>query len=567
MLARCALALGAWSAGAALAFAQPAAGVGQCSSLLARNQVGAARQCFETAREQAAAKGDRRTEALAHHGLGKILIIEQKHPAARGELEQALAFFETTDDRVATGWILLDLGTVLWEIGGPSDSEAPFRRALAAFEAASHPVGRAETLYKLTFALPPGAELWNTLEQGLDRAKELKNRRLEGLILHQWGDRCFTGGDYACASDRLDRAARLLEETRSRAALARVLTSQGRLYRYHGQMERALALYRQALAIHEELGDQQGILQSTDAVAVAYQALGQTTQALGYYRTALRLARRSGSPEALGRQLAHLAATCNETGDYARAVELLDEAGRVRAPLSRQYQDLSRAFVGLHRYEEALQAAEKAVAAASEPRRPDMLVDSLYGRALAKDKLGRAGPALADAEEALAVLEQIRARLVPIDYMKGGFGAQYQRVYSFLIGQLHRAGRHDRALEIAEQGRARAFLDLLATRDLTPRRSDHAQLVELREVERGLRTKGIDPAASPGSRPVSLVSDAGEAETASLRRRWEGANADLKSLVAAPPFSAAQAGAAATRLRSTVLAYWVGEDATYLWVV
>jgi CHAT domain-containing protein len=55
--------------------------------------------------------------------------------------------------------------------------------------------------------------------------------------------------------------------------------------------------------------------------------------------------------------------------------------------------------------------------------------------------------------------------------------------------------------------------------------------------------------------------------TEPLLARWRTAAAELKSFVTAEPFSAAQMAAAASRLRSTVLTYWVNRDALYIWVV
>jgi CHAT domain-containing protein len=89
--------------------------------------------------------------------------------------------------------------------------------------------------------------------------------------------------------------------------------------------------------------------------------------------------------------------------------------------------------------------------------------------------------------------------------MRRGFADQYRRLFSAAIELHHQAGRSAEALETAEQARARAFLDLLAASEVQPR--------------------------------------------------------------SAEPLSAAQVASAAARLRSTILAYWVNPDATFLWVV
>ena len=194
------------------------------------------------------------------------------------------------------------------------------------------------------------------------------------------------------------------------------------------------------------------------------------------------------------------------------------------------------------------------------------MADALVGRARAKEKLGQAAEALADAQEALRFFERLRARSIPTDFMRSGFSSTRQELFAFMIDLLVREGQYERALETAEHGRARAFLDLLATRELEPRRADGAQLVALRDVERGLQEDGVDPADVAAAAPAPVLRGDGR-RTAALWQQWQSAGSDVKSLVSASPFSAAQATAAAARLRSTVVAYWVSPVATYIWVI
>jgi CHAT domain-containing protein len=206
------------------------------------------------------------------------------------------------------------------------------------------------------------------------------------------------------------------------------------------------------------------------------------------------------------------------------------------------------------------------VALAGPGSGPDARAGALEKRARAKAALGRLADAQADALEALERLERLRARMIPTDFMKSGFSGEHGLVFSTLIDVTLRLDQPDRALEFAEHGRARAFLDLLATRELEPRPGappGPADLKTLRGIERSLVAKGVDP-ADPGT-ASSLVVRGGE--VAALWQKWQSAGPDLKSIVAAPPFSAAQAAATAKRLRSTLVAYWVSARVTCAWVV
>jgi CHAT domain-containing protein len=161
-------------------------------------------------------------------------------------------------------------------------------------------------------------------------------------------------------------------------------------------------------------------------------------------------------------------------------------------------------------------------------------------------------------QESLHVLEGVRAHLVPNDFMKRGYGETAQRAYRDCIRLLEHTGQPGSALEVAEDARARAFLDLLATRDLQVKKAHQAQLASLRS--------GAGPVdkmtSAPGSTAVLMRGGSSGAALSS-----DSADPDLRSLVAVPPFSVPEVQATARRLNSTVLSYWVGDDATYIWVI
>ena len=135
------------------------------------------------------------------------------------------------------------------------------------------------------------------------------------------------------------------------------------------------------------------------------------------------------------------------------------------------------------------------------------------------------------------------------------------------LGEVHLGkAQYPAAREQLEQARARAFLDLLTTRELAPRGSDRSQLAGLREMEKKLREAGIDSAGKTGSTTVPLTVRGADSDALALWQKWQTVDSELKSLVSARPFSAAEVSAAAARLRSTVLAYWVSPESTFIWV-
>ncbi len=507
-------------------------------------------------------------EARARWGLGTILNKEAQYPAARAELEQALALFETLSDRLHTARAYTELGFAAWGMGEDKQGQASYRKALAEFEAAGELPGKAGVLYSLAFLEPDGPERDRLMRQALELAEQLGDQTLQGKILHSQGDRAFYRGDFAAAMEKLEQAAQCLEQARARPELARVLTSLGRVYRAHGHPDRSLEFYRRALKIQEEIGDQQGIIQSIDIIGTAHTEMGQHRQALEYYQRAVALAQKTGSAGIVNAKLMNLAGSYVELREYGRAAAILEKLAReTPQPEARIYSYLSQAYTGLGRYRLALRMAEKAVDRSRESGDAEFLPYSLWKRAFAGQKLGNIAEALGDTREAIHAMEQLRARLVPTDFMKRGFAELPQELYGFAIALLHQSGRHPEALEIAEQARGRAFLDLLASREVQAKPADRTQVAALRELEGQLRSKGLDPAEARRGASYPLLLRGGDPELASLWSRWQSAEPELKSLVSATPLSAAEMAATAARLHSTLLSYWVGPEATFLWVV
>ena len=181
---------------------------------------------------------------------------------------------------------------------------------------------------------------------------------------------------------------------------------------------------------------------------------------------ALALARETESTLLIDTQTAALALDLIDTDDPARGVTMLQEVV-ARDPF-RYYlfsSGLARGYFRLGEYSRAVEAANLAISQAKEHDTLDRVESAFELRAKAREKLGQYGEALTDVQEAIALVERVRSDVVPTDSMKRGFAEQHQWLFTHAIDLLHRLGRDREALAAAEQGRARAFADLLASRD------------------------------------------------------------------------------------------------------
>jgi CHAT domain-containing protein/tetratricopeptide (TPR) repeat protein len=512
--------------------------------------------------ESAIASNDQPAQALAHEGLGSIFLRKADYPAAKNESEQALSLYRLLQDPVSEAQVNNLLGSVAYAVGDRPLAREYYHKALTSFDSWNMLREKAVLLRDLQMAGEADGE--KLLEQSLAAARQVGDKTLEADALHNLGDQLFEKGEFDGAQDRYDQAAKRFQETGNDLSLARVLTSEGRLQRVHGHPEKALLLYQEALKLQEKVGDRLGTVQSINAMAVSYGALNEPAKSAEFYQQALTMAEKTGSPHLINFERSRLASAYIELGRYQEGAELLEAL----APKDADYADfdylnLGEAYSRLGRFQLAAETESKAIAIAQAAKNWQVLPGAFLVRAGDEDKLGKRVEALADAQEALHVIEGVRAHLVANDFMKRGFSETGQLAYSECVRLLEQAGQSGHALEVAEEARARAFLDLLATRDLQLKAASQEQLASLRKGQGESPGEAGKANDEPGS-PDGILMRGGRADTARANRPPDP---ELRSLVSVQPFSLPDVQSTASRLNSTMVSYWVAPEATYIWVV
>ena len=163
---------------------------------------------------------------------------------------------------------------------------------------------------------------------------------------------------------------------------------------------------------------------------------------------------------------------------------------------------LAQALAGLEQWDAALAAADAAVAGARNPGKADVFPEVLMTRATIRRSAGRADLALADGQEALDALERLRTKLVPDDFLKAGFGDRLKSASSLTIGLLAASGRHADAMLAAERARGRAFVDLLASKDITIKNGTRVNAAAVEPAGAGAGAAGAPSAAHRRLRPA-----------------------------------------------------------------
>ena len=484
----------------------------------------------------------RTQEGWALYALAAVAANQSRFLPAREYGVQALAIFEATGDAGGVGRASLLTSRATEMAGDLTEAERLARQAIAAFTETGDRPNRARARERLwRAARMTGSQKTEQIAEAIADARSGNNPGLIAEMQHSLGDGYFVNGEYEKALESLQQAAQLFQDAGPGRLvdLGTVHNSIGRLYRVHGQMQAALDAQLKALEIHERAQSPFELTQSLNAVASVLLAMNQPDRARTYQDRALASAERIATPRILDFLNGNLANILLSQGEYARAATVLEGvvARGVDGYPHLRLGMLSGAYWRLGRFAEALAAADKMVAACDSVPPPDCIT-AYHRRTDVNLALGNDAAALADIRSAIARTEELRTKLVPSDFFKERYSALSQDAYGLAITlQLRQQHTRD-ALETAELGRARAFLDLLASRDVAS-----------------------PPEAAPAPSAVAPRDARGpQTDVAAFIRQ-------LPSSVAARAATADDLAALAARLSSTLLMYWVTPDEVCIWVV
>ena len=412
---------------------------------------------------EAEAAGDQAVAGLAEVALARLKSMLGDRPSAERWYAAAEVRAVAHDLARTQAFVLYLRGNDAYARGDHVEAAARWRAALPLFERAGALEDRAQVLRALAFVVPL-REAAPLLEEALVLARRASAAPLEALVLHGLSDTAYLSGEWSkalalvtTALPTLDRLGTPIEQARARLSLAR-------LHRSHGSADQSLAEYRRAETLLAPLDRALGLSTAWATLSGGLLQLGKFDGALVAAERAIAVAKASGND--IDATFAALvgAETLLSLARPADALALIDASPRVgngrRSLVVRRAYALSL----LGRHAEALAAAQ--VADGIEGSVLEAIPANLATLAEVRRRAGELTAALADSKEAVAVLERLRGNAVPVDELRVGFDDGYQWVHGRLVRLLSDTGGHGDALVAAERARARAFTDLLSSREL-----------------------------------------------------------------------------------------------------
>lgn len=452
---------------------------------------------------------------------------------ARDLLLASLPLRRKSPDRFAEGDTYNDLGVITRWLGELEDARDHFERVPALKRTTTIPN---DPLVMLT----AGPVYWQLgeLQKAIDtetaalefwQTREFENREGQAYVRNILGQFALQLGDTTQALRHASEARRIYQSKGHLTGVVETTTRLGTVYDALGEQERALRLYREALALAETIHDRGGQANALLNMGKTLTALERRTEARQSLQKALAMLRK-GNRDETHVQLALGNAAKNDTAAieaYRRVVELTDRSG------------------------DAAPRAEAQLAIARIQRD--------------RGKLSAALQSLSAAQE---IVEMLRVRIANPE-VRASYLAARQKHYDLTIDVLMRMKRSDEALDVSERARARALLDSLQI----ARIRDTAVDAQLLEREEKLRQR-VSGKATALTRLTAAQRDGAEGRV--LRSEVESLLAQHQQVRG--EIARAGGGESAAVLRThevqrlldretLVLEYALGESASYLWVI
>jgi CHAT domain-containing protein len=367
--------------------------------------------------------------------------------------------------------ILSRLGSGSFALGDYSKSLESFSQALQLYRAAKNTNGESIVLNNLGTVYSSLGQYAKALEyyqQSLSISREIKDISNEGKLLNNIGAVYRNLGNYHKALEFSEKALSLLKTIGDREGEGTTLNNLGVFYSSIGQYDKALEYYHQSLSISQAIDDREKVASLLNNIGQVYRNLGEYNKSLEYSQQALLILQkirfRSGEVVTLnniGQVYSDLGEILKALEYYQQSLAIIREIGDIENE-GKILRNIGEVYSQLGQYQKAIEYLQRSFTIARQiHNRPDeRQALSILGSVLFKS--GNLQEAEKTLINAINISESLRTGLN--DSNKVAISETQINTYQNLRDVLVAQNKTDRALEISEKSRSRAFVELLTSR-------------------------------------------------------------------------------------------------------
>lgn len=551
----------------------------------------AAREAYLAALDARRRLGDPILIGRTLNALGSVAQQTGDYPLALDYYGQARAVRESAGDVTGLGTTLAYIGNVHFLLGRLEEARAGYERSLQVFGPDAAPA----SLYPARLGLANVNVALGEFQAAVDIYRtvlevELRQNdaRKVALTRRNIAIPLWRLGDYAGALNELEVARRLQEGEGDNYQLAGTINQIGRINLDLGDKSRALAAFQEAEKVAREAADPRSQASALINTGLVYSLMNLHTRAFEAFERAKPMLEELGDDLAIQDLLNSMTGSKVAAGDLEGALEL----GRQSLAASQAQNDgprtatahgvIGNIHIHMGRPADAIPEFRAAFDLASSRNLDDVLWKSCLGLADCFQRLGSLDSARVYNGRAIEIIEQRRNPDLP-EASRASFLEERLVAYDSqvqVLAEMDRlspgSGHAGAALSVAEQGKARALLDLLAEGHVDLDRGiDPALASERRQLERAIKSVQyrLRLAESGGAAAESLA--AARKEESLLQEKHGAVLARMR--VQNPRFGTLDAARPATieairkdllgPKKSALLEYALGDSVSFAWLL
>jgi len=454
---------------------------------------------------------DRAREAESLKDIGRVYNERDQYYQGLDYYQQSLTIRRKIGDRDGEGTTLNNIGSVYYHLGQYNQALDTYQASLTIHQEIGNRPGAGDNLSnigRIYYQQGHYNEALKYFQQSLAIHQETGNRSGQGNSLSKIGLVHDRLGQFEQALGYFRQSQVIYRDIGNRAGQSTNLSHIASVYLRQGQYEQALDHYQQSLIFDQAIGDPAGVANNLNNIGITYDALGQARLALDYFRQSQVIYQEVGNRNGEVETLINIGLVSSELGEYEQALNDLQqslvsvqEMGK-RDHEARILHNLGLTFTRWGKYDQALGYYKRSLLIQREignrvseayslqnigyiyshlgqyDQALDYYQQSLIIRQEIRDKEGegnilanigavyyfskRYEQALNYYQQAMKIVETLRS-VAGTEQSRASFIDRYIYIYPLTVILTHLQGQNEKAFLASEQGRARAFLDSLAT--------------------------------------------------------------------------------------------------------
>ncbi len=446
---------------------------------------------YQKSLEIAKELGDRKQQSKLLERLGDVYYYQQNAPQAIAAYQASLALLKQQGTRQQGWFSIYRLGEIYFKQKDYQKAAKYYEQSLAiAREKGDRELQTLamQGLGLTSFQREDYSAAIQYLEQGWQITQALNQTQAAAGTLYLIGFSYYWLNDFAKAIDFYQQSLTAARQANNPAAAQITLDGLGTVYVQLGDYAKALELHQQSLDLAFQVGDQKQQAVALVNLGTDYYFSNDLDQAIELYQKALAVARSNQLANIEANALAGLGQLYFDRADDSQALQYYQQSLLIARQIDHRYNEgsmlrnLSRVYFRQNNYRQAMALQRQSLALSEATAEPLGAAQALTDLGATLFKLGKPKQSEASFRAAIAKFESIRQKLGNKDEFKISISDTQTSPYIGLQKVLVAQNKSLEALEIAERGRARAFVELLNQRLQAPAQTAAPNLVQIRQI-------------------------------------------------------------------------------------